>query len=61
MKYFSGITVLFVPEPNGSLYAKRSDNTSQIWAAEDYDNDEVSEITQDQADIIKTWPGWEEA
>ncbi len=59
MKYYSGITALFVPEPEGTVYAESVSAGQQIWEASSYSNDQVTEVTKEQADIIKTWPGWE--
>ena len=61
MKYYSGPTALFDPEPSGSLYAQSLDQSIQIWEASSCDNDQATELTKEQADEIKTRPGWAEA
>ena len=63
MKYYSGPTALFDPEPSGSLYAQSLDQSIQIWEASNYDNDQsgATKLTKEQADEIKARPGWEEA
>ena len=61
MKYYSGPTALFDPEPSGSLYAQSLDHSIQIWEASSYDNDQATQLTKEQADEIKARPGWEEA
>ncbi len=60
MKYYCGPTDVFSPEPDGSVYAKSLDDSIEIWAADSYSNDSVTELTKAQADEIKTRPGWEE-
>jgi hypothetical protein len=58
MSYYCGATVFFSPEPEGSLFAQSVDGSLQIWAAEDYENPMVTEVTEAEAEEIKTRPGW---
>lgn len=58
MRYFCGPSNVFEPEPQGSLFAESLDGSIQIWEAQSYENDAVTEVTREQAEEITTRPGW---
>ena len=58
MRYFCGPSNVFEPEPQGSLFAESLDGSIQIWEAQSYENDAVTEVTREQAEEITTGPGW---
>lgn len=58
MKYFCGPTNLFDPAPEGELLSESSDESIQIWKAEDYNNENVSEITKEAVDNLIVRPSW---